>query len=185
MRRNFRVALNLLEIQGARRSYLSGTLTLNWQQKSLYRFGALKRREEAGKGFEATGITQAIVDEARRQSGPRATVLRYSPRLDPRQGTYPELKRLQTANLTEQEGAAGCWKLDERQLRAKLHEARRKRPLLAEPTLARLRQGDFLRLSGTGWQRVTATDTATRQALGDLEFCYPPRRSAGRKRLRD
>lgn len=172
LRRNFRVTLNLLEIQGARRSYRSGTLTLNWQQKSLYRFGALKRREEAGKGFEATGITQAIVDEARRQSGPRATVLRYSPRLDPRQDTYPELKRLQTANLTEQEGA-GCWKLDERQLRAKLHEARRKRPLLAEPTLARLRQGDFLRLSGTGWQRVTVTDTATRQALGDLELCYP------------
>lgn len=172
LRRNFRVTLNLLELQGARRSYLSGTLTLDWQQKSLYRFGALKRREEAGKGFEATGITQAIVDEARRQSGPRATVLRYSPRLDPRQDTYRELKRLQKESLAERDGA-GSWKLDERRLRAKLHEARRKRPLLAEPTLARLRQGEFSRFSGTGWQRVTATDTATRQALGDLEFCYP------------
>lgn len=171
-RRNFRATVSLLHLQGARHNYLNGTLTLNWQQKSLFRFGELKPSEEPGRGFKATGHTQAIVDEAGRQSGRNAGELRYEPRRDPRLGTQAELKRLQKAGLAEWE-TAGRWRLDKQLLSAKLKEASRERPLLTPGTLEILRDARWQQTKDPGFRAVTASDPATRQALGELESCYP------------
>lgn len=175
VRRNFRATVSLLQTQGARRSYVSGTLTLNWRQKALYRFGELKPGEEAGRGVSATGQTQALVDEARRQSGQGATVLRYEPCRDPRLGARAELKRLQQAGLAEREGP-GHWRLNGRILTVKLRE--RRPALLSVATLQRLREAHWGKESG--FKPVAAPDTATRQALAELEAGYPraSRRSA-------
>ena len=170
VRRNFRATVSLLQTQGARRSYVSGTLSLNWRQKALYRFGDLKPGEEAGRGLQATARTQALMEEARRQSGQGATVLRYEPRRDPRLGAYAELKRLQQAGLAEREGP-GHWRLDGRILAAKVRE--RRPALLSVATLRRLREAHWPQSQESGFKRVPAADPATRQALAELEACYP------------
>ena len=175
VRRNFRATVSLLQTQGARRSYVSGTLSFNSRQKALYRFGELKPSDEAGRGLQATGRTQALVDEARRQSGPcpsgqGAAVLRYEPGRDPRLGAHAELKRLQEAGLAEREGP-GHWRLDGRILATKLRE--RRPALLSVATLQRLRAANGPQSQESGFKRAAAADTATRQALAELETCYP------------
>jgi len=160
VRRNFRATVNVLHLQGARRSYLRGTLRLNTQQKALYRYGELK--PSTVQSFAANGATQAIVDEARRQSG-RGNPLYYEPHRDPRLGTEAELKRLEQAGLaqrvtqrvnqrvTQGEGA-NRWRLDEAQLSAKVREYRP--PRLGVDTVQALRQG-------------------RKQNLPELEAAYP------------
>ncbi len=156
VRRNFRATVNLLHLQGARRSYLRGTLRLNAQQKALYRYGELK--PSTVQSFEASGATQAIVDEARRQSG-RGQPLYYEPHRDSRLGTEAELKRLEQAGLAQrvtqrvaQGEGASRWRLDEAQLSAKVREYRP--PRLGVATVQALRQG-------------------RKQNLPELEAAYP------------
>jgi hypothetical protein len=148
---------------------VSGTLSLNWRQKALYRFGELKPTTETGRDFAATATTQAIVDEARRQYG-RGSVLRYEPRHDPRLGTYAELKRLQQAGLAERE-TPGVWRLDGWRLTATLRE--RRPPLLSVATLKRLQETQVPTTGTSGFTPVAAPDTATRQAFAELEARYP------------
>lgn len=177
LRRNFRATVSLLQTQGARRSYIGGTLTLNWRQKALYRFGELKPGTRPGTGFKANGRTEAIYQEAKRQSGRDGESLRYDPRSDPRLGVYPELKRLQQAGLARPEPPGiwqrGIWKLDQGLIGKKVREAGNSRALLSVSTLKRLRETKWQQSKDSGFKTVSAPDTETRQALAELESCYP------------
>lgn len=179
VRRNFRATVSLLQAQGARRSYLSGTLRLNSRQKALYRFGELKPGSKPGTGFEASGRTEAIVHEAKRQSG-REGALCYDPRRDPRLGTNAELKRLQQAGLARRE-TSGVWRLDHWVLGEKVREAGHSRSLLSVSTLKRLRETRWQQSKDSGFKTVSAPDTQTRQALAELESCYPQAARATRE----
>lgn len=172
LRRNFRATVSLLQTQGARRSYIGGTLTLNWRQKALYRFGELKPGTRPGTGFKANGRTEAIYQEAKRQSGREGESLRYDPRRDPRVGVYPELKRLQQAGLARPE-PPGVWKLDRGLIEKKVREAGNSRALLSVSTLKRLRETRWQQSKDSGLKTVSAPDTQTRQAVAELESCYP------------
>lgn len=87
-----------------------------------------------------------------------------------RLGTHAELKRLQEAGLAELEGP-GHWRLTGESLPQSCGSGRA--AFLSVATLERLREANGQQGKESGFKRVAAADTATRQALAEVEACYP------------